>query len=145
MMDMKINCFDKEYAFLSNFYPVEIEMSGVKYPTSEHAFQAMKTMDQSERMSIANCSTAGRAKRLGKKVTLRNDWEDIKLKVMYVILQKKFSENEDLKQKLLDTGDIELVEGNNWHDYYWGVCNGKGQNNLGKILMLIRKELKEEL
>jgi ribA/ribD-fused uncharacterized protein len=131
-----IDSFTGEYAFLSNFYPAHVRYGGI-YPTSEHAFQAMKTLSLKERLEIAKLPTPAQAKRAGKKLTLREDWEDIKLCVMEKILLVKFSDRE-LAEKLIATGGQMLVEGNNWGDRFWGVCNGEGDNNLGKLLMRVR-------
>lgn len=144
-----INCFDGEFAFLSNFYESPISDGEITYPTVEHYFQAMKTPSMEEAVEIAAAPTPGRAKRLGRKCQLRSDWEEIKIPVMRSALHKKFS-NPELKAKLLATGDQHLEEGNTWHDNFWGVCHCErcqdkvGQNNLGKLLMELRKELKEE-
>lgn len=137
-----IDKFDDEYRFLSNFYFCPLKLGGIIYPTVEHAFQAMKTKDKNERMKISLLNTPGEAKRAGRKVKLREDWEDIKLKVMEYLVGLKFNNYIDLKEKLLATGDIELIEGNWWNDRYWGICKGKGENNLGKILMKVREELR---
>ena len=138
-----IDCFDKEWAFLSNFYQNEIEFEGITYPTNEHFFQAMKTLDENERHAIANCRTPGQAKRMGRRVALRSDWENVKEDVMFTGLCIKFSD-EQLADWLLETGDEELVEGNTWSDTFWGVCNGVGENKLGKLLMKVRGLIKEE-
>ena len=137
----KIDCFDGEFDFLSNFYESTIYHDGIKYPTVEHAFQAAKTMDLNERIKIANMNTPGKAKRAGRKVALRPDWEQVKFEVMKELITIKFL-NPDLKAKLLATKNAELVEGNTWNDTCWGVCKGIGQNNLGKILMEVRENLK---
>ena len=76
-----INCFEREYAFLSNFYPSSIEYEGMKYPTVEAAFQAAKTPDLHMKMAIATMDNPGKAKRMGRKVVLREDWEEIKDRV----------------------------------------------------------------
>ena len=83
------------------------------------------------------------AKSRGRQITLRPDWEEVKLGIMEEIVRVKFTQNHALRQQLLDTGDRELREGNNWHDTFWGVDlrTGKGENHLGKILMKIRSEL----
>ena len=81
--------------------------------------------------------SGGRAKRLGR-VELRSDWEEVKIEVMREVLRCKFSQNPDLKAKLIATGDAELIEGNNWNDRFWGVCRGVGQNHLGRLLMELR-------
>jgi len=138
-----IDRFDGEYSFLSNFHPVEIWLDGEKYPTVEHAFQAAKTLDENEREWVRRCPTPGAAKRMGKRVTLREDWEDIKVDVMHGLLQQKFDvdANTDLAMKLLATRPKYLIEGNNWGDTFWGVCNGRGENHLGDLLVKVRKEL----
>lgn len=137
-----MTAFRGRLGFCSNFYMATAEYDGVIYPTSEHAFQAAKTLDKAERKMVECADTPGDSKRLGKSVTLRSDWEDVKLNVMYEVLKSKFS-NSRLKQMLLDTGDEELIEVNEWHDTFWGQCPvGNGENHLGKTLMRIRQELK---
>lgn len=136
-----IDSFKNEYRFLSNFHSVEIEQEGVVYPSSEHAYMAMKTTDENLRKEISKLKTPREAKKFGRKIILRDNWDDLKISYMEEILKKKFS-NPELKEKLKATGNQELVEGNTWGDVFWGVCNGIGQNNLGKILMKIRDEIK---
>lgn len=143
-MSNQIDSFFGEHRFLSNFYPSPIEWGGATHPTVEHAFQAFKTHDTSEKVAILEASTPGKAKRLGKKVTLRKDWERIKLTVMKLLLTYKFDIPE-LRQKLIDTGDAELIEGNEWGDTFWGVYQGMGSNHLGILLMEIRNELKGQV
>ena len=138
--------FDGENEFLSNFYPSPILHEGIVYPTNEHFFQAMKTLDPAERKAIANAETPGMAKRMGRTIKLRSDWEQIKVDVMRTGLMLKFSDAK-LAQKLIDTGDEELVEGNWWHDNTWGNCHCPkcsglgGRNLLGMLLMEVRTEL----
>lgn len=134
--------FQGQWRFLSNFYPAEvIGPQGLLYPTVEHAFQAAKTADPKHQQFIQQQSTPGKAKREGRKVALREEWETIKLSVMFELVMRKFETHEKLGAKLLATGYQELVEGNYWNDTYWGVCKGKGENNLGKILMEVRAVL----
>ena len=141
--------FDGEYEFLSNFYHSPIFYEGIVYPTNEHFFQAMKTLDLEERKKIAAADTPGKAKRMGRSVILRPDWERIKVDVMRTGLMLKFTDAA-LAKKLLDTGDEELVEGNWWHDNTWGNCHCTecsrkgGRNLLGMLLMEVRKELQYE-
>ena len=137
---MKIDCFDGNYAFLSNFYSCMVEYDGLLYRNSEAAFQSAKTMDKKMRKVFTELSPSS-AKYLGRHVQLRDDWEDVKDNIMYEIVYNKFSNNLDLRNSLHDTGDAELIEGNWWNDKYWGMCNGEGQNKLGKILMRVRDEL----
>lgn len=143
-----INQFRGENEFLSNFYPCDINIDGIHYPSVEHAFQAMKSCSYLERLKVAQAATPDKAKYLGRRIKLRNDWEDIKNNIMEKCLRKKFSEkNPHLMKKLKDTNKEELIEGNVWHDNYWGDCkcqkcqNKTGLNNLGKLLMKIREGL----
>lgn len=136
-----IDRFDGEYSFLSNFYPSPLKFGRDRllYPTAEHAFQAMKTHDAVWRNKIRLAPSPGVAKRLGRQCPLREDWDRSKVRVMTAIVRLKFKDPA-LRAKLLATGDEELIEGNYWNDRFWGVCRGKGQNHLGKILMDIREE-----
>ena len=142
-MSMKIDKFDGEYAFLSNFYPARINMDGMSFQSSEAAYQAQKCLNTMDKFQF--CELGPReAKKLGRKVQLRPDWEQIKDGVMAKILNLKFRQHPNLGNLLIATGDAELVEGNHWHDTYWGVCEGEGQNKLGKLLMQVRSELRLE-
>ena len=148
---MDIICkFDGEFFFLSNFFESKVEYEGITYPTVEHAFQAAKTLDNDTRKKVAAAGSPGQAKRMGRSLYLRADWEKVKFKVMEDLIREKFK-NPGLKEKLLSTGDAELVEGNTWHDNIWGNCNCprcieiEGQNNLGKTLMKIRKEIRDNV
>jgi ribA/ribD-fused uncharacterized protein len=151
---MKIDQFIGRNRFLSNFYITPIILDDDIYDSVEHAYQAAKTLEPSERESIRHASTPGEAKRLGKPknkggiVTLQPDWENVKQRVMYDLVKQKFS-TDPLKSKLMETGDAKLIEGNYWHDNYWGMCccassrciTALHQNNLGLILMRVRNEL----
>ena len=134
--------FQGEYRWLSNFWMCPIKYAGVTWPSVEHAFQGMKSIDPTDRRNILNCRTPGEAKKLGKTVRLRADWEDIKVFCMTELLREKFS-IPDLKERLLETGNEYLQEGNYYNDTFWGVDlrTGKGKNNLGKILMKVRDEM----
>jgi hypothetical protein len=136
-----ISGFSSNYRFLSNFFPVTMVVDGVEYPSLENAYQAAKTTDLQEKLSFVSM-TAGQAKRAGSKVTLRPDWCDVRIGIMEELVRKKFTENHDLADALMATGTLELVETNDWGDCFWGVCEGKGDNWLGKILMKVRSELK---
>lgn len=135
-----ITSFKDDYAFLSNFFTASVTYEGVDYPTVEHAFQAAKTLDLEERDRIAKSPTPGKAKRLGQKVTLRSDWDKLRVSVMEELVRQKF-QKPSLRLRLLATEDVELVEGNLWGDVFWGVSNGQGRNELGKILMRVREDL----
>ena len=138
-----ITSFDGPHRFLSNFHPCGVTLGGERYPSVEHAYQAAKTLNDIGRETIRCCKSAGAAKRLGRCVSLRPGWDKIKLAVMMDLLRQKFSDPE-LKRLLLATGDAELIEGNTWGDTYWGVCDGKGENWLGRLLMQAREELQND-
>ena len=133
-----INSFSGQYRWLSNFWPAEVMFDSALYTSVEHAYQAAKTVDIAQREQIRLAATAGIAKKLGRSVTMRPHWNEIKLNVMTKLVARKFAHHEYLRTKLLATGSEELVESNYWGDTYWGVCNNVGENNLGKILMAVR-------
>ena len=142
-MSNTIDNFKGEYAWLSNFAEAKTSWDDKIYPTVEHAFQAVKTLDENQRETIRLSPTPGKAKRLGRKVVLRNNWEIIKEKVMLELVNRKFKDS-TLRQLLIDTGDATLVEGNTFHDNFWGNCtcskcqHKPGKNMLGHILMRVR-------
>jgi ribA/ribD-fused uncharacterized protein len=147
MMMKMIDKFDGEFAFLSNFYESPVSDGFTTFPTVEHYFQAAKAVWVKDYDDIQHAKTPGEAKRIGRKIAIRGDWESIKLDVMETAVREKFQIPE-LREKLLATGDAELIEGNWWHDNVWGNCScdkcrdKEGQNWLGKILMGIRDELR---
>ena len=136
-----ITLFRNDHFFLSNFYPCHVEYEGQIYPSAEHAYQAAKSLDWKEREEIRKAATAREAKSLGRRLTLRPDWLQIRDSAMSDILESKFSDS-NFKKMLLNTGNEFLVEGNSWSDEYWGAVettNGwRGQNKLGELLMSIR-------
>ena len=137
-----ISEFQGEFRFLSNFWPCEIELEGIRFPSVEHAYQAAKTLDINTRIQMSLLDTPGQVKKIGKSIELRPDWEEIKIEVMRELLRQKFdiTKHYDLWLELHMTKPEELVEGNWWEDTFWGVCKGKGENHLGKLLMEIRYE-----
>ena len=135
-----INSFRGSYYFLSNMYPCPVVYEGMEFKCAEAAFQAAKTLNLEMRKRFTQMD-GFEAKRFGRSVKLRDDWDKVRLPVMSWVLLDKFTRNADLKEKLLMTGDIPLIEGNNWNDRFWGVCNGVGDNNLGRLLMRLRKHL----
>ena len=134
-----INSFRGKHYFLSNFYEADVNYLGLSYQTVEAAFQAQKDLSRSH--EFQNISPA-ESKRLGRRVRLRSDWNDIRITIMRDLLWAKFSQNPDLAQKLIETGDAQLIEGNSWNDTFWGISNNRGQNHLGKLLMDTREKLK---
>lgn len=147
-----ISGFSGRYAFLSNFYPCLIKYQGLEYKSVETFYVAMK-VDSDQfingryytsgdfREMISKLDNPGLAKKIGRLVKLRKDWDSKKLEYMNWAVREKFKD-ESLKEMLLLTGDQEIIEENYWGDTFWGVCRGKGQNHLGKILMKVRDELR---
>jgi ribA/ribD-fused uncharacterized protein len=142
-----ITRFRGDYHFLSNFYEADVPYGGKLYPTAEHAYQAAKTGDPEVKEAIRRAKTPGEAKRMGRRAARRLDWLEVRRSIMYAVVQAKFLRHADLRQKLLDTGDAVLIEGNDWGDRYWGMVENeagtlKGENHLGQILMRVRAELR---
>lgn len=139
--------FRNEFAFLSNFYHCQIIIlingNETVVNSVEHAYQALKTTDQKKRMEIALASTPANAKRLGKEVDVREGWDEHKVELMEKLVRRKF-DDEFLALQLIATYPLDIVEENYWGDTFWGICKGIGKNHLGKILMKIRDELREE-
>ena len=154
-----VNSFKGRYFFLSNFYSCEIEHKGITYPSVEHYYVALKVTSMQFidgvyytapdfRELIAKVKEPGDVKKMGRRVKVRSDWDEKKLGFMEWGIREKFK-NPKLAEMLLETGELELIEGNNWHDVWWGQCScpkckGGGHNYLGKILMQIREELRQQ-
>ena len=138
-----INRFVGNYSFLNNFHPSTIYVDGISYPTIEHAYQCHKTLDQSSRDIIRNAKDPMSAKKLGRSLMLREDWDLVKVDLMRKFIRLKF-ENPILREMLVSTGDAELIQDNLWNDRFWGVCKGVGENWLGKILVEVRNEIVAE-
>lgn len=141
--------FKKEYKFLSNFYPCKIIAWGIEFPTAEHVYVAAKTEDRVLRKVISMASTPGKAKRFGRELDLRDDWEQIKIQVMRGILRRKFAD-----KKLMASLQLvreEIIEHNVWHDNFWGACicpecaNKEKKSMLGKLLMEVRDDIIPEI
>lgn len=136
-----------KYGCFSNFYTCELEYEGIVYPNSECAWQSLKTFDRELRKKFSKYTASG-AKRMGRHVKLREDWEEVKYDLMVNVCFAKFSQNESLKDILLSTGEDIIVENTTgWHDNIWGNCdcdkckNKEGKNLLGKALMEVRAKL----
>lgn len=143
-----IDDFTGEYHYLSNFYKSPMMYSGVVIDTVEHGYQAMKTLDLRQRADIFAAPTPGAAKRMGRRVGVRDNWDEIKFLVMWDLLQIKFHSTPSLRTQLQATGDEVLIEGNTWGDEIWGCTKQPGnwgpqwvgQNWLGRLLMLLRRQ-----
>ena len=136
-----VTAFDGDHRWLSNFHPSPIVVLSTTWPTVEHAFQGLKTFDVAERRNVRDAPTALDAKTLGRKVTLRPDWEQVKDDVMLLCVRAKFTQHADLARLLLATGEAHLEEGNRHGDTVWGTVDGVGQNRLGRAVMQVRTEL----
>lgn len=138
-----IKQFRDEYRWLSNFAPVQIILNGIIYKSVEHAYMSAKSNDYEWKLFCKNTESAGDVKKASYSINLVGDWNQTKLNVMKECLKQKFS-FEPYKTKLIQTGDEFIQEGNFWNDRFWGVClkTGKGENNLGKMIMDIRTELR---
>ncbi|AHX01037.1 hypothetical protein HL13_gp77 [Dinoroseobacter phage DFL12phi1] len=138
--------FRDEYRWLSNFYHAPITVTGFEYDNTEAAYQAAKTINIQHREQFKHL-TGAQAKKQGRNVILRHDWDFVKLEIMELVLRAKFMTHPDLAQKLKDTGSRDIIEFNTWGDTYWGQIKdskGKlvGDNILGKLLMNIRSDIK---
>jgi len=143
-----INKFEGMFHFLSNMQLIDIPFEGIVYPSVEHYYVAMKTTDPRIRRIVSKIETPEKAKKYGhrdieEKGLLRPDWSDIKIDVMRKGLEIKF-QDVFMQTCLMETDDHELIEGNWWNDTFWGVYKGKGENNLGKLLMEIRQRIRNE-
>ena len=143
-----INKFEGMFHFLSNMQLIDIPFEGIVYPSVEHYYVAMKTTDPRIRRIVSKIETPEKAKKYGRrdieeKGLLRPDWSDIKIDVMRKGLEIKF-QDVFMQTCLMETDDHELIEGNWWNDTFWGVYKGKGENNLGKLLMEIRQRIRNE-
>jgi ribA/ribD-fused uncharacterized protein len=136
--------FDGEESWLSNFYDSPIEYRGRTYLSVEHAYHSEKSSDESWKQICSDWSNnAGKIKRLSRDIVIVSDWDSIKKDVMWSLLNSKY--NLDIfKDRLLNTNDMIIREGNRWGDFFWGTSldGTKGNNELGKMIMKIRTNLK---
>lgn len=143
-----IDKFDGEYAPFSNFYPAIITYRDFQFPTVEHAFVAAKSKDPIfwYKISKMPAKQAGKVKQMGRRIKLRDDWEWKKLTLMKNFIKQKFIQR-PFRELLLSTHPRPLIEGNYWHDNFWGDCKCKkckytiGLNHLGELLMITRGSL----
>lgn len=140
-MNSTLGGFQGEYRFLSNFWPAVVTYNDIEFPTVEHAYQAAKSIETIWQLQVQRMNSPGSAKRFGKIIPLREDWEQVKLGIMEDLIRQKFINDQGLKELLMATGTTQLIEVNKWNDTFWGECKGVGYNHLGKILMKIRREL----
>jgi ribA/ribD-fused uncharacterized protein len=143
-----ITAFFGPYRFLSNFCPAPIVFDGRQYAQVESAYQSAKSLDPEIREGFTHINTPSAAKRLGRLIELRPDWDGVRVTIMTELIRLKFdvwgppiNDCTHLCQPLVNTFPHELIEGNTWGDTFWGVCDGIGENWLGRILMRRRMEL----
>lgn len=140
--------FSGELKFLSNMYPCTIQMNvlghSYTFGSAEAAFQAGKCLNPNQVALFTKVENGSAAKKLGRRVNMRADWDTYRLAWMKQVLLCKFTQNPELLRQLLDTYPLPLSETNTWNDTYWGICNGVGKNHLGRLLMQIRDEYRPE-
>lgn len=136
-----ITSFSGEYRFLSNFWLHPVSFEGIQFPSNEHAYVAAKTLDLDIRKKIAMVESPAKVKKIGRTLDLRKDWEKVKVPIMHNLIEEKFSDTV-LRELLMKTAPMKLIEGNTWGDTFWGECPlGTGKNMLGKLLMYERDGL----
>jgi ribA/ribD-fused uncharacterized protein len=138
--------FREEYNWLSNFFPCDITVDGKKFPSVEHAYMSFKNSSEDWQSKCMDKSIkAGQIKRLSREIELVEGWDGMKVSVMRKCLEAKFR-IPAFRNKLIETGDSYIAEGNWWGDYFWGVDSETqvGENNLGKLLMEIRERVRIE-
>lgn len=158
---MDIICFHnpvEENGYLSNWYPSQFTLGGKHFSSAEQYMMYRKAVcfhDQETAEKILQTDDVSRIKKLGRAVRNYDEhlWNGIRQIAVYEGLLAKFSQNEDLKQKLLDTGKSILVECA-VRDRIWAVgvslhsasrldsAKWKGSNLLGYTLMMVREKLK---
>lgn len=144
---MTIDAFRGKWTKLGNYSSIVVFYDGHAYQSVEHAYQAQKSTDLGIQKLIRDSATPAVAKKLARSVELRPDWEVIKIGLMLDLLREKFSQEPE-RSILLATEEEGLVEGNWWHDNFWGKCTcathrgAFGKNNLGILLMQVRNELR---
>ncbi len=147
--DIAVTSFRGKYSAFSNFSGARVTLDGMSFPTVENAFQAAKTLDPTERIQFQSCPPSV-AKKLGRKVTLRPDWEQVKVSVMQSLLLQKFAPGTRENFLLVSTKGLHICEGNTWHDNIWGACtcprcaNRPHKNLMGRLLMSIRDNIPYE-
>lgn len=143
-----IHTFIGEYRFLSNFWDVPVRYKDLVFPRIENAYQASKSPRSSIRREFLTLS-ARDAKEYGRSIALRPDWTHVRDKIMRKLISRKYRDPH-LRALLLATGDAVLIEGNYWHDNYWGACTCQRcfqiakENKLGFMTMDERSIIQRE-
>ena len=140
---------DAYYGFMSNFTAYPIIVDGLEYRTTEHYFQSKKFVEAKDQEYVrTECVTPLEAKMAGacREYPILPDWSTARLHIMLTALRAKFTQHHDIQEKLLGTGDAQLVE-HSRSDKFWGDgggAPGAGQNMLGELLMQVRREIRQE-
>jgi len=137
----KISGFFGKYRFLSNFFQSKIKFNGKTYKTAEHLYQSLKATNEIDAEKIRKSPSPSEAKKISRSIKIRDNWDSIKVGIMFMVIKLKFEQNKELALKLLNTKNIYLEETNNWNDIFWGVTSSGGYNILGNLLMILRKML----
>ena len=147
---MKILEFKDNYRFLSNFYPCNVSYEDIIFEYVEHAYQYAKCYKNLDKTKVLSAKTVKESKFLGRTIKLRKDWDKVKEGILTDLIKQKFYK-EPLKNMLLSTGTAKIIEGNMWHDNFYGNClcdrckNIRGKNVLGNILMEVRDEFNKKI
>lgn len=148
-MDWASNFFEAPITFDDNKHRLreiytQFKFDGKEYPTSEHLYQSLKATNESDKELIRTAPTTTMAKKLGRQIMSRMDWDYVKIDAMRLTLYLKFYQHPNLLIKLIETGNKQLIELNWWNDKFWGVCDktSKGENWLGRLLMELRAHAK---
>ena len=137
----QITQFRRQFFFLSNMYPCKVKYDGLVFNSAEHAYQYAKAVTPEDKQYVLDAEDPFDSKKRGRKVRKRADWDDVKLSIMINVVWNKFAMNDDCREALMLTKGYDLIEDNWWDDTYWGICDGKGENYLGRILMHLRETL----
>lgn len=138
--NFQIRGFFDEFRFLSNFHVTPVHFNGNDYMSSEHAYMAAKARNKKDHDYVQSAKSCSQAKKRGSEIELVDDWELMKVEIMYLINLNKYS-NPTMAALLATTGNRYLEETNWWGDKIWGVCEGIGQSLLGRVIMQVRTEL----
>jgi len=139
-----IGSFNARRRWLSNFYNSKVYFKNREYPSVEHAYQAAKATNEPDRRYVATAPGAEEARRRGRSIPCRGDFDSFKEWLMLQLLHSKFK-NPSLRKQLVATHPHELIHGNMHGDEFWGINRrtGDGENKLGKQLMLLRDLIRE--
>ena len=140
----RIDSFTGYFDFMHNNFQTPVYYEGILYPSVTHAYHAARSTDERTRRAILNSETFQILGNIAIRIEDPPDWQEKKVKIMEQLLRDKFRRSKELQEKLRTTEHRELVmtyQEKKKNNLYWGVVKGKGQNQLGRILMRIRDDL----